>query len=219
MKTDSKIWALCNMIGMQSESASLDTAVAEALSELATLQEKDAEIARLKGETRAALRRAEVAEQDLRVAEILKVDLEAARLQRHNALAERAALRAELERLKPSGQVKEDANLLADLVGPPAVICSNCGHPPHKGQCDRDHETYSGECLCSVESTEERNHAERAALSRLATRAQAAQAKDETIKVLAEALRNLRCVAVSQGVSEQHGVIINADTALAGVLK
>jgi DNA repair ATPase RecN len=55
--------------------------------------------------------------------------------------------------------------------------------------------------------------------SRIATQAQSAQAKDETIKALVEALRNLRCVAVSQGVSEQHGVIINADTALAGVLK
>lgn len=45
------------------------------------------------------------------------------------------------------------------------------------------------------------------ALARLATQAHAAQ-------VLAEALINLRCISVSQGVSEQHGVIVNADDAL-----
>jgi hypothetical protein len=32
--------------------------------------------------------------------------------------------------------------------------------------------------------------------------------------MLVAALRNLRCIAVSQGVSEAHGVIVNADGAL-----
>lgn len=32
--------------------------------------------------------------------------------------------------------------------------------------------------------------------------------------LLVTALRNLRCVATSHGVSEEHGVIVNADRAL-----
>lgn len=38
--------------------------------------------------------------------------------------------------------------------------------------------------------------------------------KDAQIKALADALVNLRCVAISQGVSEAHGVVVNAGAAL-----
>ena len=88
----------------------------------------------------------------------------------------------QVARLKPSEQVAEDAQLLRTLVGPAKSVCATCEHPPHEKACRRNHRTYAGEeCLCSDTQVVERNADERAALSRLASQAQAAQ-------VLADAL-------------------------------
>jgi hypothetical protein len=172
--------------------AEADRAGASEEAQAQQIQAKDAEISRITKERETFRADAvDALKAMISVMEVLTPNakepaIDAAR----RVVAERDALRADLERLKPSGPVAEDVAFVEECVG---VSSDHWSRP--------------------------RTERARSTISRLATFAQTAQAKDETIKALVEALRNLRCVAVSQGVSEQHGVIINADAALAGVLK
>ena len=83
-----------------------------------------------------------------------------------------------------------------------AKECPDCGH------------TRCGEgCVCNCDAA--RAEYEAAALRHERDEhARIRSEQAEIIKALADALRNLRAVAASQGVSELHEVILNADDAL-----
>jgi hypothetical protein len=83
-----------------------------------------------------------------------------------------------LARIKPSGQVAEDAVALTRIVGPEEIVCTGCGHAHGDSPlyCSERRSISSPDCGCGAWAPKTRMADERAALSRLAAGAQEAEA-------------------------------------------